>query len=53
MLSVQVKFFTVKEAFEREDALYRNSLLRDIMPAVKMIEANADGAVRSAGHTGT
>lgn len=43
-----IKFFTVREAFEREDALYSNAVLRDMMPAVKFIEANADGAVCSA-----
>jgi serine/threonine protein kinase len=43
-----IKFFTVREAFEREDALYSNAVLRDMMPAVKLIEANADGGLRSA-----
>jgi hypothetical protein len=42
-----IKFFTAREAFEREDALYSNKVLRDMMPAVKMIEANADGRIRS------
>ena len=42
-----IKFFTVREAFEREDALYSNAVLRDMMPAVRQIEANADGRLRS------
>ena len=42
-----IKFFTARDAFEREDALYSNKVLRDMMPAVKMIEANADNAIRS------
>lgn len=31
-----IKFFTVREAFEREDALYSNKTLRDMMPAVRL-----------------
>lgn len=42
-----IKFFTLREAFEREDALYSNKVLRDMMPAVQLIEANSDGSIRS------
>ena len=42
-----IKFFTVRGAFEREEALYSNSVIQDMMPAVKAIEANADGKVRA------
>lgn len=47
-LDYAIKFFTMPEAFEREDALYNNKVIRDMMPAVKHIEANANGEVRSA-----
>jgi hypothetical protein len=42
-----IKFFTLREAFEREDALYSNKVLRDMMPAVQLIEANANSSIRS------
>jgi hypothetical protein len=46
-LDYAIKFFTVREAFEREDALYSNTVIRDMMPAVKHIEANSNGEIRS------
>jgi hypothetical protein len=42
------RFFTLFEAFEREAALYHNEVLRDMMPAVRAVEPNSDGSVRSA-----
>ena len=31
-----VKFFTARNAFECEEALYSNKVLRDMMPAVRI-----------------
>ena len=45
-----IKFFTRREAFDREAALYDNAVLRDMMPAVRAVEPNADLAHRS--HSG-
>lgn len=47
--SYAIKFFTAasREAFEREQALYSNSVLRDMMPAVKLIEGNAEQGITS------
>ena len=43
-----IKFFTLRENFDRESQLYANPALRSMMPAVRAVVPNADGAVRSA-----
>ena len=43
-----IKFFFVRSAFDQEEKLYSNPVLRNMMPAVKLIEPNADGRVCSA-----
>jgi hypothetical protein len=42
-----VKFFLQHDAFDQEYRLYSNPALRDMMPAVRYLEGNADGAHRS------
>jgi hypothetical protein len=42
-----IKYFTRPVAFEREAALYSNPVLRDMMPAIREMEANSDGAICS------
>jgi hypothetical protein len=44
-----IKFFIARNAFDRENELYSNKVLRGMMPAVKHIESNDDGSICSVG----
>jgi hypothetical protein len=43
-----IKFFTARSAFDSERRLYSNSVVRSMMPAIKYIEPNNEGSIRSA-----
>lgn len=44
---VAIKFFTRRDAFEREAALYRTAALSALMPHISVLESNAAAKVRT------